>query len=56
MKRRIDQQGFAIVEVVVLVIIVALVLGGFWYINYASKTNKSRINNAIQQTGGEKKK
>jgi len=45
---RIKQAGFAVIELIILLALVAIVVGGFLYILHSTKTNKANINKAFQ--------
>jgi len=49
-KKSSDQAGFAVTEVIILVLILLIIGGTLWYINASSKSNKNSIDKAVQKT------
>lgn len=50
MKSLKQQNGFTIMEGVIVLIVILIVVGGIWYLIHNSKGNKSHIDKAINNT------
>lgn len=41
------QKGFAVTGIIILLVVIGIVVGGFWFILHATKSNNAHVNKAF---------